>query len=130
MILIYELQNKLRKRYPDKFWLSLSQPKKTINGKIKVIDKDISDFSVDRTKRDWREIKIDWTMTNNLLIEETDELIKGMEIDKSTFYKSYKALPLAIYIEIERLSVSKSALYKSLCAKARIVAESFHRSIK
>jgi hypothetical protein len=95
----------------------------TINGKIKVIDKDISDFSVDRTKRDWREIKIDWTMTNNLLIEETlDELIKGMEIDKSTFYKSYKALPLAIYIEIERLSVSKSALYKSLCAKARIVA--------
>jgi hypothetical protein len=51
-------------------------------------------------------------MTNNLLIEETlDELIKGMEIDKSTFYKSYK-LPLAIYIEIERLSVSKSALYK------------------
>jgi hypothetical protein len=43
-------------------------------------------------------------MTNNLLIEETlDELIKGMEIDKSTFYKSYKALPLAIYIEIERL---------------------------
>jgi hypothetical protein len=42
-------------------------------------------------------------MTNNLLIEETlDELIKGMEIDKSTFYKSYKALPLAIYIEIER----------------------------
>jgi hypothetical protein len=29
-------------------------------------------------------------MTNNLLIEETlDELIKGMEIDKSTFYKSY-----------------------------------------
>jgi hypothetical protein len=74
----------------------------TINGKIKVIDKDISDFSVDRTKRDWREIKIDWTMTNNLLIEETlDELIKGMEIDKSTFYKSYKALPLAIYIEIE-----------------------------
>jgi hypothetical protein len=55
---------------------------------------------------------------------------QGMEIDKSTFYKSYKALPLAIYIEIERLSVSKSALYKSLCAKARIVAESFHRSIK
>jgi predicted transcriptional regulator len=50
---------------------------------------------------------------DNLLIEETlDELIKGMEIDKSTFYKSYKALPLAIYIEIERLSVSKSALYK------------------
>jgi hypothetical protein len=82
----------------------------TINGKIKVIDKDISDFSVDREKKEIGEIKIDWTMTNNLLIEELDELIKGMEIDKSTFYKSYKALPLAIYIEIERLSVSKSAL--------------------
>jgi hypothetical protein len=63
----------------------------TINGKIKVIDKDISDFSVDRTKKEIGEIKIDWTMTNNLLIEETlDRLIKGMEIDKSTFYKSYK----------------------------------------
>jgi hypothetical protein len=47
----------------------------TINEKIKVIDKDISDFSVDRTKRDWREIKIDWTMTNNLLIEETPRRI-------------------------------------------------------
>jgi hypothetical protein len=71
--------------------------------KIKVIDKDISDFSVDRTKKEIGEIKIDWTMTNNLLIEETlDELIKGMEIDKSTFYKSYKALPLAIYIENRR----------------------------
>jgi hypothetical protein len=68
-------------------------------------------------------------MTNNLLIEDPSTKIKGMEIDKSTFYKSYKALPL-VYIEIERLSVSKSALYKSLCAKARIVAESFHRSIK
>jgi hypothetical protein len=44
--------------------------------KIKVIDKDISDFSVDRTKRDW-EIKIDWTMTNNLLEETLDELIKA-----------------------------------------------------
>jgi hypothetical protein len=43
-------------------------------------------------------------MTNNLLIETLDELIKGMEIDKSTFYKSYKALPLAIYIEIEAIS--------------------------
>jgi hypothetical protein len=50
----------------------------TINGKIKVIDKDISDFSVDRTKKEIGEIKIDWTMTNNLLIEETlDELIRG-----------------------------------------------------
>jgi hypothetical protein len=39
--------------------------------KIKVIDKDISDFSVDRTKKEIGEIKIDWTMTNNLLIEET-----------------------------------------------------------
>jgi hypothetical protein len=42
------------------FWLSLSLSKRmTINGKIKVIDKDISDFSVDRTKkRDWRRLKL------------------------------------------------------------------------
>jgi hypothetical protein len=59
----------------------------TINGKIKVIDKDISDFSVDRTKkRDWREIKIDWTMTNNLLIEETlDELIRAWKSTNPRF---------------------------------------------
>jgi hypothetical protein len=71
----------------------------TINGKIKVIDKDISDFSVDRTKKEIGEIKIDWTMTNNLLIEETlDELIKGMEIDKSVLQILQSTL--AIYIEI------------------------------
>jgi hypothetical protein len=64
-------------------------------------------------------------MTNNLLIEETlDELIKAWKSTNPRF-TNLTALPLAIYIEIERLSVSKSALYKSLCAKARIVAESF-----
>jgi hypothetical protein len=70
-------------------------------------------------------------MTNNLLIEETlDELIKGMEIDKSTFYKSYKALPLAIYIEIERLSVSKSALYKVYVPKHVSLPKAFIASNK
>jgi hypothetical protein len=55
----------------------------TINGKIKVIDKDLRLLSSGQKRL---KIKIDWTMTNNLLIEETlDELIKGMEIDKSTF---------------------------------------------
>jgi hypothetical protein len=39
--------NKLRKRSaPDKFWLKVYlNQRMTINGKIKVIDKDISDFS-------------------------------------------------------------------------------------
>jgi hypothetical protein len=68
-------------------------------------------------------------MTNNLLEETLDELIKGMEIDKSTFYKSYKALPLAIHRNREAISF-KICIVQSLCAKARIVAESFHRSIK
>jgi hypothetical protein len=45
-----------------------------------------------------------------------------MKVDKSTFYKSYKALPLAIYIR-NRNYQSKSADL-NLCAKARIVAES------
>lgn len=70
-------------------------------------------------------------MIDNNLVEETlDELIQGMEKDEATFFKSYKALPFALYVEIERLSVSKSAIFKQLCDKARIVAESFHRSIK
>lgn len=70
-------------------------------------------------------------MIDNNLVEETlDELILVMEKDKQTFYKSYKALPFDLYSEIERLSVSKSALYKMLCSKARVVAESFHKSIK
>jgi hypothetical protein len=58
MILIYGVTgaNKLRKRYPTSFLVKFVSTKRmTINGKIKVIDKDISDFSVDRTKRDWRD---------------------------------------------------------------------------
>lgn len=70
-------------------------------------------------------------MIDNNLIEQTlDELIILKDKDKTLFYKSYKSLPFELYEEIERLSVSKSALYKVLCSKARIVAESFHRSIK
>jgi hypothetical protein len=41
-----------------------------------------------------------------------------MELDKFTFTNLTKALPLAIYIEIERLSVSKSALYKKLMCES------------
>jgi hypothetical protein len=44
------VQTNLERGTPTSFWLSLSQPKND-NGKIKVIDKDISDFSVDRTKK-------------------------------------------------------------------------------
>jgi hypothetical protein len=39
-------------RGTDKFLVKFVSTKRmTINGKIKVIDKDISDFSVDRTKK-------------------------------------------------------------------------------
>lgn len=69
-------------------------------------------------------------ITNNLVEETLDELILSLEKDSPTFFKSYRSLPFALYVEIERLSVSKSALFKSLCEKARLVAESFHRSIK
>jgi hypothetical protein len=101
----------------------------TINGKIKVIDKDISDFSVDRTKKEIGEIKIDWTKqpSNRRDPRRIDQghgnrQIHVLQILQSTSFS---------HIHRNRgLSVSKSALYKSLCAKARIVAESFHRSIK
>jgi 5S rRNA maturation endonuclease (ribonuclease M5) len=43
--------NKLRKRNPDKFEVTFVSTKRIrINNKTKVIDKDISDFSVDRTR--------------------------------------------------------------------------------
>ena len=68
---------------------------------------------------------------NEELIEETlDNLIDLMEEDHVIFFKSYKSLPLDIYTEIERLSVSKSTLYRDLCIKARKVADNFHKSIK
>jgi hypothetical protein len=103
----------------------------TINGKIKVIDKDISDFSVDRTKKEIGEIKIGWTMTNNLLIEgDPRQIDQGHEIDKSTFYKSYKSTSFSHIHRNRGLSVSKSALYKSLCAKAHIVTSFVEASNK
>jgi hypothetical protein len=70
-------------------------------------------------------------MIENIDIEETlNDLIKLIEKDKKVFYQTYKSLPFGIYKEIERLSVSKSALFKSLCEKAKKVAETFHKSIK
>jgi hypothetical protein len=66
-------------------------------------------------------------MTNNLLIEETlDELIKGM---KSTNPRFTNLTFSHIHRNREAISF-KICIVQSLCAKARIVAESFHRSIK
>lgn len=71
------------------------------------------------------------TLIDKTLIENTlDELIQIMETNKQLFYKSYKSLPIEMYAEIERLSVSKSSLYKDICSKSRLVAETFHKSIK
>lgn len=63
IIIIYDFDlagvtgaNKLRKRNPSKFRVSFVSTKRiTINDKIKVIDKDISDFVVDRTEIEVRE---------------------------------------------------------------------------
>lgn len=64
-------------------------------------------------------------------IKETlDDLLELMKKDHSLFFQAYKSLPLDIYKEIERLSVSKSSIYKDICTKARTVADSFHKSIK
>lgn len=60
IIIIYDFDlagvagaNKLRKRNPEKFEVKFVSTKRiSINGKIKIIDKDISDFSVGRTSRD------------------------------------------------------------------------------
>jgi hypothetical protein len=64
-------------------------------------------------------------------IEQTlDDLLQLHKKDEVAFCKSYKSLPLNIYSEIERLSVSKSTLFKPLCDKAQQVTTLFHSSIK
>jgi hypothetical protein len=79
MLIIYDpfdlaelqVQTNLERGTPTSFFASFVSTKRmTTLKKLKLLIK-ISQTSVDRTKRDWREIKIDWTMTNNLLIEET-----------------------------------------------------------
>jgi len=63
IIIIYDFDlagvsgvNKLRKRNPEKFsYLFVSTQRILINGKVKIIDKDISDFSVDRSDDEIRE---------------------------------------------------------------------------
>lgn len=69
-------------------------------------------------------------MIDNGIIEETlDELIALFNADKKLFYKSYRTLPIELYREIERLSVSKSTLYSKLCKKAKLVTDNFHKNI-
>lgn len=64
-------------------------------------------------------------------IEQTlDDLLELHKKDEVAFCKSYKSLPLTIYSEIERLSVSKSTIFKGLCKKAQEVTSIFHGSIK
>lgn len=66
---------------------------------------------------------------SNLAEETLNELLILYEKDKKIFYKSYTSLPIELYKEIERLSVSKSTLYGELCKKAKTVADNFHKSI-
>ena len=66
---------------------------------------------------------------SNLVKETLNELLALHEKDERIFYKSYISLPIELYKEIERLSVSKSTLYGELCKKAKTVADNFHRSI-
>ncbi|MCK5788688.1 MAG: hypothetical protein KAH32_06805 [Chlamydiia bacterium] len=67
----------------------------------------------------------------------TDDLIAVLEDlyelcinDDESFYKIYKNIPFNFYYTIEQLSVSKSIVYKDLCVKAKLVTNTFHKSIK
>lgn len=69
-------------------------------------------------------------MNDYEILEDTlNDLLLLYRRSPSIFHKSYKSLPLDIYISIEKLSMSKSILYKDLCNKAKLVAEYFHKSI-
>lgn len=65
------------------------------------------------------------------LIEKTlDNLVSLLDNNDPLFYKEYKSLPFNLYKEIEKLSVSKSVIYKEICRKSKLVADSFHKNIK
>lgn len=65
------------------------------------------------------------------LVRETLEyLISLLESDDPLFFKEYKSLPIDLYREIERLSLSKSMIYRDLCEMSKKVADAFHKSIK
>lgn len=69
-------------------------------------------------------------MIDSNIIEETlNELLLLYKEDKKLFCKTYRSIPLEIYSEIERLSVSKSTLFKGVCVKAKNVADNFHNNI-
>lgn len=70
-------------------------------------------------------------MTNRVIEREVlDSLIEMLEEDKTRFYQTYSALPFNIFLEIEKLSMSKTSFNKSLCLKARRVANTFHNNFK
>jgi hypothetical protein len=53
-----QVQTNLERGTPTSLVKFVSTKRMTINGKIKVIDKDISDFSVDRTKKRLERLKL------------------------------------------------------------------------
>jgi hypothetical protein len=70
-------------------------------------------------------------MTDNILIEETlDELIRGMKVDKSTFYKSLQGSSVSYIHRNRRLSVSKSALFKAYVLKPALLGKLVKHKIK
>ena len=67
--------------------------------------------------------------TDSVLEKTLDILLELYDSDPSKFKNHYRSLPLEVYIKIERLSISKSILYKDICNKAKLVALYFHKNI-
>jgi len=72
----------------------------------------------------------DGKIDENIIDETLDSLLKMHSISPSLFFKTYKSLPINLFCEIERLSMSRSTLYKDRCTKASTVADYFHKSVK
>lgn len=64
------------------------------------------------------------------LISVLDNLYELCENNDEAFFKIYKNIPFNYYYTIEQLSMSKSVVYKELCTKAKVVTNTFHKSIK
>jgi len=65
------------------------------------------------------------------LIRDTLQVLTELiDSDKDLFYKMYRNIPYEIYQEIEKLSVSKSEVYRDLCINAKKITTEFHNSPK
>ena len=65
-----------------------------------------------------------------IMTKTLQELLHLLKTDKVLFFSIYRALPFELFKEIEKLSISKSLIYKDFCRDARKITTAFHSNAK